>query len=117
MRRIALCALASLAATAVACDDGMIDGEDPEDSVFVDDGKADDFFSVSAQEYWTGRRATHRRALSHMLRLAEEIAARDATVEDYHRSLRECGSTVAEVALKYLDYTTARRRHERTKDG
>lgn len=51
MRRIALCALASLAATAVACDDGMIDGEDPEDSVFVDDGKADDFFSVSAQEY------------------------------------------------------------------
>ncbi|MBK7077096.1 MAG: hypothetical protein IPH44_32875 [Myxococcales bacterium] len=51
MRRIALCALASLAATAAACDDGMIDGEDPEDSVFVDDGKADDFFSVSAQEY------------------------------------------------------------------
>jgi len=51
MRRIALCALASLAATAVACDDGMLDGEDPEDSVFVDDGKADDFFSVSAQEY------------------------------------------------------------------
>ena len=40
MRRIALCALASLAATAAACDDGMIDGEDPEDSVFVDDGKA-----------------------------------------------------------------------------
>jgi hypothetical protein len=51
MRRIALCALASLAATAVACDDGLIAGEDPEDSVFVDDGKADDFFSVSAQEY------------------------------------------------------------------
>ncbi len=51
MRRIALCALASLAATAAACDDGMLDGEDPEDSVFVDDGKADDFFSVSAQEY------------------------------------------------------------------
>ncbi|MBL8729320.1 MAG: type IV secretion system DNA-binding domain-containing protein [Planctomycetes bacterium] len=79
----------------------------------IDLGRA----SVSAQEYWTGLRATHRRALSHMLRLAEEIAARDATVEDYHRSLRECGSTVAEVALKYLDYTTARRRHERTKDG
>lgn len=27
------------------------ESEDPEDSVFVDDGKADDFFSTSAQEY------------------------------------------------------------------
>jgi len=27
------------------------DSEDPEDSVFVDDSKADDFFSMSAQEY------------------------------------------------------------------
>src|SRR5258705_10625364 len=27
------------------------ESDDPEDSVFVDDSKADDFFSVSAQEY------------------------------------------------------------------
>ncbi len=37
---------------AAGCDDGLgFDAEDPEDSVFVDDGKADDFFSLSAQEY------------------------------------------------------------------
>lgn len=46
---VAAAALASLAAT--ACTDGVEAGEDPEDSVFVEDGKADDFLSLSAQEY------------------------------------------------------------------
>lgn len=73
--------------------------------------------SLSAQEYWTGLRAMNRRSLAHVLRLAEEIAAREATLEDYHRALRECGSQVPEVVLKYLDYTAARRRHERSKDN
>ncbi|MBK9036600.1 MAG: hypothetical protein IPL61_36015 [Myxococcales bacterium] len=41
---------AGLAST--ACTDGVdLDADDPEDSVFVDDGKADDFLSLSAQEY------------------------------------------------------------------
>jgi len=39
------------------CSDGT-DGADPEDSVFVDEGKADDFFSLSAQEYRVEGRST-----------------------------------------------------------
>ncbi len=35
----------------VGCTDDGVGGDDPEDSIFVDDGKADDFFSLSAQEY------------------------------------------------------------------
>lgn len=77
----------------------------------IDLGRA----SLTAQEFWTGMRASNRRALGNVLRLAEEIAAREATVETYHRALRECGSMAAEVVLKYLDYTSARRRHERLK--
>lgn len=53
----------SLVATALAC--SLLGcaaqapaSEDPEDSVFVDDGKADDFFSVSAQEYTLEGRST-----------------------------------------------------------
>ena len=37
-------------ASLLGCTDAGPEG-DPEDSVFVDDGKADDFFSLSAQEY------------------------------------------------------------------
>ncbi|MEJ7603105.1 MAG: hypothetical protein WKG01_34780 [Kofleriaceae bacterium] len=33
------------------CNDAPEVSEDPEDSVFVDDSKADDYFSMSAQEY------------------------------------------------------------------
>jgi len=47
---VAAASILALVATA-ACDDGLDGAEDPEDSVFVDDGKADDFFSTSAQEY------------------------------------------------------------------
>jgi hypothetical protein len=48
---IAVCHLAT--AVWLAGCDTPLDGEsdDPEDSVFVDDGKADDFLSLSAQEY------------------------------------------------------------------
>jgi hypothetical protein len=49
MRPVALCALAAVLATAACADDGQ--GDDPEDSVFVEDGKADDFYSLTAQEY------------------------------------------------------------------
>ena len=48
MRTTAL--FAATAISLLGCADGA-DSEDPEDSVFVDDGKADDFFSTSAQEY------------------------------------------------------------------
>ncbi len=48
MRTTAL--FAATAISLLGCADGP-DSEDPEDSVFVDDGKADDFFSTSAQEY------------------------------------------------------------------
>src|SRR5688500_6760329 len=51
MRTTAIVAAASLLAFAAACDDGLGAGEDPEDSVFVEDGKADDFYSLSAYEY------------------------------------------------------------------
>jgi hypothetical protein len=40
-----------LGTSLVACAAEAPDSEDPEDSVFVDDGKADDFFSLSAVEY------------------------------------------------------------------
>lgn len=52
MRSTAIAAaLAAAASFLVAgCDDGLAT-DDPEDSVFVDDGKADDFFSLSAYEY------------------------------------------------------------------
>lgn len=35
----------------MGCASGPEEGDDPEDSVFVDDSKADDFFSTSAAEY------------------------------------------------------------------
>ncbi len=79
----------------------------------IDLGRA----SLSAQEYWTGLRAAHRRSLGQVLRLAEEILAREATLEDFHRALRECGSQVPEVVLKYFDYAAAHRRHGRSKDN
>src|SRR5688500_15347858 len=44
---------ALFAATAISlfgCAGGA-ESEDPEDSIFIDDGKADDFFSTSAREY------------------------------------------------------------------
>ncbi|HEU0036899.1 MAG TPA: hypothetical protein VFQ53_40090 [Kofleriaceae bacterium] len=50
--------MAALLATAtltgmigMGCSGEDAEGDDPEDSIFVDDSKADDFFSVSAQEY------------------------------------------------------------------
>jgi hypothetical protein len=50
---VATGALAALfsAGALVGCSDATESLDDPEDSVFVDDGKADDFFSLSAQEY------------------------------------------------------------------
>ncbi len=47
---IVAAAAASVLLFTSACDDGL-ESDDPEDSVFVDDGKADDFFSTSAYEY------------------------------------------------------------------
>ncbi|MBX3162368.1 MAG: hypothetical protein KF773_40765 [Deltaproteobacteria bacterium] len=40
-----------LGTSLLACATDAPDAEDPDDSVFVDDGKADDFFSLSAVEY------------------------------------------------------------------
>lgn len=52
MRSVATAALAvSLFSVIPACTEPSGDADDPEDSVFVDDGKADDFFSTSAVEY------------------------------------------------------------------
>jgi hypothetical protein len=73
--------------------------------------------SLTAQEFWTGLRAAHRRSPAGVLRLAEEIAARETTLEHYHHALRECGSQAPEVVLKYLDYLVAKQRHERPKPG
>ncbi len=53
-RVASLVASAALAASVVGCagsDASPGEDEDPEDSIFVDDSKADDFFSVSALEY------------------------------------------------------------------
>ena len=49
MRTPAILLATSLLAT--ACTDVPEISEDPEDSIFVDDGKADDFYSASAYEY------------------------------------------------------------------
>jgi hypothetical protein len=51
MRTTALFAATALAATSLIGCAGSADSEDPEDSTFVDDGKADDFFSTSAVEW------------------------------------------------------------------
>lgn len=48
---------ATLAGSLLGCA-GNSDSEDPEDSVFVDDGKADDFFSTSAIEYLLNGKST-----------------------------------------------------------
>jgi hypothetical protein len=49
MRTTAMFAV--IVAATTGCSDTAPTGEDPEDSFFVDDSKADDFFSVSAVEY------------------------------------------------------------------
>lgn len=54
MRPTSLAALAALTTglfLAPGCTDDASESDDPEDSFFVDDGKADDFYSLSAQEY------------------------------------------------------------------
>jgi hypothetical protein len=63
MRLATLPHTATLAATAIAASllgagCGMDESEDPEDSVFVDDGKADDFFSLTAVEYILSGKST-----------------------------------------------------------
>lgn len=52
-----LAALSLGAGLVGACTDSA-SSDDPEDSVFVDDGKADDFFSMSAQEYTLSGKST-----------------------------------------------------------
>jgi len=47
----------SLISAATGCDDAS-ESDDPEDSIFVDDSKADDFFSMSAQEYLVEGKST-----------------------------------------------------------
>src|SRR6478735_4080184 len=51
MRTLATAALAASLLSVIPACAGQDSSEDPEDSVFVDDGKADDFFSTSAVEY------------------------------------------------------------------
>lgn len=51
MRTTALLASLAVSASLIGCADTAPVGEDPEDSVFVDDSKADDFYSMSAVEY------------------------------------------------------------------
>lgn len=41
----------ALSLLGAGCHDDPLDADDPEDSIFVDDGKADDFYSLTAQEY------------------------------------------------------------------
>src|SRR5687768_9918714 len=43
--------IAGVAIGATGCAEVPEEGEDPEDSIFVDDSKADDFYSLSAVEY------------------------------------------------------------------
>jgi hypothetical protein len=50
---------ASLAIGMTGCTDAAEDGaDDPEDSIFVDDSKADDFFSLTAVEYLLDGKST-----------------------------------------------------------
>ena len=49
MRTTAL--FAATALSLLGCTEALEPEGDPEDSIFVDEGKADDFFSTSAQEY------------------------------------------------------------------
>ena len=42
---------AALSVSLIAGCSDSTEGDDPEDSIFVDDSKADDFYSMSAQEY------------------------------------------------------------------
>jgi hypothetical protein len=51
MRTLATAALAASLFSVIPASAGQEEGDDPEDSVFVDDGKADDFYSTSAVEY------------------------------------------------------------------
>ena len=50
-------ALTASLISASGCSDST-EGDDPEDSIFVDDSKADDFFSNSAQEYLLDGKST-----------------------------------------------------------
>ncbi|MBL9077783.1 MAG: type IV secretory system conjugative DNA transfer family protein [Planctomycetes bacterium] len=73
--------------------------------------------SLPAQVAWTEQRVRHRRSPVVLLRIAEELAARGATIADWFEAHEGAGVHVPEVVLKYLDYLLVRRRHERTKSG
>jgi hypothetical protein len=53
---LASAVMASLLST--ACSDELGASDDPEDSIFVDDSKADDFYSLTAQEYLVEGKST-----------------------------------------------------------
>src|SRR5215218_2553303 len=58
MRTTRLFAAVALSASLIAGCSDSTEGDDPEDSIFVDDSKADDFFSMSAQEYLIDGKST-----------------------------------------------------------
>jgi len=85
MRTTAL--FAATAISLLGCADTG-ESEDPEDSVFVDDGKADDFFSTSAQEYILAGSTTVTLDASMASRpAAERLAAAKTLISQKHIAL------------------------------
>ena len=57
-------------------------------------------------------RRQRRLNLAPLLRTAEELIARSATLADLYRARCESGCDNGRVTLLYLDYLLARRKHE-----
>ncbi|MGN6103930.1 MAG: hypothetical protein ACTHU0_02390, partial [Kofleriaceae bacterium] len=79
MRTTALFAAAAALTSGLAlagCTEEAAESEDPDDSIFVDDSKADDFYSLSAQEYLLeGKSTVVLDAAQAQLPAAERLAA------------------------------------------
>lgn len=79
MRTTALFAAAAALTSGLSlagCTDEAPESEDPDDSIFVDDSKADDFYSLSAQEYLLeGKSTVVLDAAQAQLPAAERLAA------------------------------------------
>ena len=69
----------------------------------------------SARKWWSEFQLENRQKLSLILRLAEELASRNATVTEFFLAYVYSNTDSIQANLLYLDYTRLKKEHDRTR--
>ena len=69
----------------------------------------------SARKWWSEFQRENRQKLSLILRLAEELASRNATVTEFFLAYVYSNTDSIQANLLYLDYTRLKKEHDRTR--